>query len=126
MNEIVKECSVERQTLLFSATLPKTLIQFSRAGLREPQLIRLDTDMKMSEELRLGFFAVRSNEKLAAFLYLVRRIIPTDQLTIVFAATRHHSELLHAFLQVVFFSVSLSVSLSYKITFNFLHQRVYK
>jgi superfamily II DNA/RNA helicase len=63
LNEIVKECPEGRQTLLFSATLPKMLIQFTRAGLRDPQLIRLDTDIKMSDELRLAFFSLRSNEK---------------------------------------------------------------
>ena len=95
LNEIVKECPESRQTLLFSATLPKQLIQFTRAGLRDPQLIRLDTDIKMSDELRLAFFAVRSNEKVAALLYLVRTVIPSDQQTIVFTATRHHSEFIH-------------------------------
>jgi ATP-dependent RNA helicase DDX54/DBP10 len=99
LNEIVRECPTERQTLLFSATMPKALVQFSRAGLRDPQLIRLDTDSQLSEELRLAFFTVRSNEKMAAFLYLVRKIIPENQMTIVFAATRHHSELLHAMLE---------------------------
>lgn len=98
LNEIVKTCPIERQTLLFSATMPKQLVQFSRAGLRDPQLIRLDTDSQLSEELRLSFFSVRSNEKIAAFLYLVRKIIPSTQVTIVFTATRHHSELLHAVL----------------------------
>lgn len=99
LNEIIRECPVERQTLLFSATMPKALVQFSRAGLRDPQLIRLDTDSQLSDELRLAFFTVRSNEKMAAFLYLVRKIIPENQITIVFAATRHHSELLHAMLE---------------------------
>ena len=65
LNEIVKECPEGRQTLLFSATLPKMLIQFTRAGLRDPQLIRLDTDIKMSDELRLAFFSLRSNEKVS-------------------------------------------------------------
>ncbi len=63
LNEIVSKCPEERQTLLFSATMPKLLVQFSRAGLRDPQLIRLDTDSKMSTELRIGFFYSRSNEK---------------------------------------------------------------
>jgi len=99
LHEIIRECPPERQTLLFSATMPKQLVQFSRAGLRDPQLIRLDTDVKMSEELRLGYFSMRSNEKLAAFMYLVRSIIPPGQLTIVFTATRHHSELLHQILE---------------------------
>ena len=96
LNEIVRECPEERQTLLFSATMPKQLIQFSRAGLRDPQLVRLETDAKMSDELRIANFTLRSNEKTAALVYLVRRIIPKDQMTIVFTATRHHSEFVHA------------------------------
>lgn len=99
INEIIKQCPIERQTLLFSATMPKALMQFTRAGLRDPQLIRLDTDVKMSEELRLGFFYIRSNEKIAALLYIVRQILPSDQLTIIFTATRHHSEFLFNLLQ---------------------------
>ena len=55
LNEIIKQCPEERQTMLFSATMPKQLIQFTRAGLREPQLVRLDTDTKMSDELRMAF-----------------------------------------------------------------------
>ena len=101
LNEIVKQCPEERQTLLFSATMPKMIIQFSRAGLRDPQLVRLDTDTKMSEELRMAFFSVRSNEKVAALLYLVRTMIPDDQLTIIFCATKHHSEFLHSLLNKV-------------------------
>ena len=68
LNEIIKECPENRQTLLFSATLPKVLVQFSRAGLRDPQLIRLDTDIKLSEELRLIFLSVRSSEKVRCTL----------------------------------------------------------
>lgn len=81
--------------------MPKQLVQFSRAGLRDPQLVRLESESKLSDELRLAFFSVRSNEKMAALMYLVRRIIPSDQMTIIFTATRHHSELVHALLQRV-------------------------
>ena len=63
LNEIIRACPENRQTLLFSATLPSMLVQFSRAGLRDPQLIRLDTDTKLSDELRLCFFSVRTCEK---------------------------------------------------------------
>eukprot|EP00602_Paraphysomonas_sp_CaronLab_P001583 CAMPEP_0185030076 /NCGR_PEP_ID=MMETSP1103-20130426/16815_1 /TAXON_ID=36769 /ORGANISM="Paraphysomonas bandaiensis, Strain Caron Lab Isolate" /LENGTH=762 /DNA_ID=CAMNT_0027565051 /DNA_START=427 /DNA_END=2715 /DNA_ORIENTATION=+ len=101
LNEIIRECPTERQTLLFSATMPQQLVQFSRAGLRDPQLIRLDTDTKMSEELRLAFLCVRSNEKVAALLYIVRQVIPANQLTIIFTATKHHSEFIHALFQCV-------------------------
>lgn len=107
LSEIIRECPQDRQTLLFSATLPKMLVQFTRAGLRDPQLIRLDTDVKMSEELRISFFTVRSTEKVAALLYLLRRIIPKDQLTIIFTATKHHSEFLYGVLEAVGISSTL-------------------
>jgi ATP-dependent RNA helicase DDX54/DBP10 len=70
LNEIVRECPAERQTLLFSATMPTQLVQFARAGLRDPQLIRLETDTKLSDELRTAFFSVRSNEKVTNLLVL--------------------------------------------------------
>ena len=101
LNEIIKKCPVERQTLLFSATMPKMLIQFTRAGLKEPQLVRLESDFKMSDELRCAFFLVRSNEKTAALLYLIRKVIPKNQLTIIFTATRHHSEFLYKLLLLI-------------------------
>ena len=83
-----------RQMLLFSATLPKALVEFARAGLREPKLIRLDTDTKVSENLRLAFFVCRKEEKAAALLTLLKHVIPSGQPSIVFAATRHHVEFL--------------------------------
>eukprot|EP00644_Phytophthora_capsici_P014190 jgi/Phyca11/525356/estExt2_fgenesh1_pm.C_PHYCAscaffold_30114 len=87
-----------RQTLLFSATLPKALVQFARAGLSDPELIRLDVENKISENLKMAFFTVRSLDKPALFLYMVREFLPKDDQTIVFAATRHHVEFLHALL----------------------------
>lgn len=38
--------------------------------------------------------------KVSALLYLVRRVIPADHLTIIFTATRHHSEFLYHLLLV--------------------------
>ncbi len=47
LRDIMKRMSGERQTLLFSATMPSMLAEFARAGLKDPQLIRLDTDVKV-------------------------------------------------------------------------------
>lgn len=48
-----------RQTLLFSATMPRALAEFAHAGLRDPTLIRLDAESKISPDLSLAFFTVR-------------------------------------------------------------------
>ncbi|TDH73506.1 hypothetical protein CCR75_003715 [Bremia lactucae] len=98
LQEILKTMPVHRQTLLFSATLPKGLVQFARAGLNDPELLRLDVENQISEQLKMAFFTVRSGDKPALFLYLVREFLPQDDQTIVFAATRHHVEFLHALL----------------------------
>ncbi|KAG8146202.1 putative ATP-dependent RNA helicase DDX54-like protein [Naja naja] len=52
LKEIVSRLPDGRQTLLFSATLPKLLVEFAQAGLTEPVLIRLDVESKLSEQLK--------------------------------------------------------------------------
>lgn len=56
--EIIKRVPESRQTALFSATLPKMLVEFARAGLHNPTLVRLDVESKLSEHLK-----VRANNK---------------------------------------------------------------
>ncbi len=57
--QILSQLSASRQTLLFSATMPKALAEFARAGLKDPELVRLDADTKISPDLSLAFFTVR-------------------------------------------------------------------
>ena len=53
LRDIMKQVSEVRQTMLFSATMPSQLAEFVRVGLREPQVIRLDAEMKVrSRKLR--------------------------------------------------------------------------
>lgn len=53
LHEILSRLPANRQTLLFSATLPKMLVDFAKAGLQEPTLIRLDADTKISKDLEV-------------------------------------------------------------------------
>lgn len=52
IRELIHRLPAERQTCLFSATLPKMLVEFAQAGLSDPTLVRLDVDTKLSENLR--------------------------------------------------------------------------
>ena len=81
LEEILGVIPPSRQTLLFSATLPKMLVDFASAGLKDPKLVRLDTDIKISENLRTAFFTMRLEEKPAALIYILRNVIPQDQQT---------------------------------------------
>ena len=55
LTEILGRLPESRQTVLFSATLPRLLVEFARAGLHDPTLIRLDVDTKLSEQLKVQF-----------------------------------------------------------------------
>ncbi|XP_059087617.1 ATP-dependent RNA helicase DDX54-like isoform X2 [Tigriopus californicus] len=98
LTEILARLPENRQTLLFSATLPKLLLEFTKAGLSDPVLIRLDADTKIPDTLKMGFFSCRSEGKPAILLHLFRQIIHPSEQTVIFASTRHHVEYLHALL----------------------------
>jgi len=100
LSEIMKKVSQSRQTLLFSATLPSALAEFVKVGLRDPRVIRLDAEMKISEDLRLTFALVRKEEKIAALLRILQTVVENEKSqTVVFASTRHHVEHLETLLK---------------------------
>ncbi|OJZ88587.1 hypothetical protein ASPFODRAFT_131101 [Aspergillus luchuensis CBS 106.47] len=75
LTEILHGLPSTRQTLLFSATLPKSLVEFARAGLQEPTLVRLDTESKISPDLQNAFFSVKSSDKEGALMYILHNVI---------------------------------------------------
>ena len=94
LRDIIKQVADQRQCLLFSATMPSALAEFVRVGLKDPQVIRLDAEMKVSPDLKLSFAVMRQDEKIPALLFYLREVVPEKQQTVVFTATRHHVELL--------------------------------
>lgn len=75
LTEILHALPQTRQTLLFSATLPKSLVEFARAGLQEPNLVRLDAESKISPDLRSAFFSMKSAEKEGSLLHILSDVI---------------------------------------------------
>ncbi|KAH9839516.1 ATP-dependent RNA helicase DBP10 [Rhodofomes roseus] len=75
LTEILHRLPPSRQTLLFSATLPKSLVEFAKAGLQNPKLVRLDAESKISPDLKMAFFSVKQAEKDACLLVLLRDVI---------------------------------------------------
>ena len=89
------------QKLLFSATMPKVLVEFTKSGFCvDPTVVRLDQEATVSEELRIAFLTCRSADKDAVLLHILQQIEMDQQahkdhrtgLTLIFAATRHHVE----------------------------------
>ncbi|KAL3471121.1 ATP-dependent RNA helicase dbp10 [Aspergillus californicus] len=75
LTEILHGLPSSRQTLLFSATLPKSLVEFARAGLEDPTLVRLDVEGKISPDLQNAFFSIKTSEKEGALLYILQEVI---------------------------------------------------
>lgn len=72
---IIQKVPVSCQRALFSATMPSILAEFTSAGLTNPVVIRLDADMKLSAQLKQSAFVVRNDEKLAALIVVLKRVI---------------------------------------------------
>lgn len=75
LTEILHALPPSRQTLLFSATLPASLVEFARAGLQDPSLIRLDAETKVSPDLECAFFSVKGAEKEGSLLHILHDVI---------------------------------------------------
>ncbi|KAI5948670.1 DBP10 [Candida theae] len=75
LNELLLALPQNRQSLLFSATLPRTLVDFAKAGLTNPVLVRLDAESKISENLQMAYFTTKINEREANLLYILQEVI---------------------------------------------------
>lgn len=131
LTEILHTLPTARQSLLFSATLPVSLVEFAKAGLTDPVLVRLDVDSKISSDLESAFFSVQTTEKEGALLYILSDIIKLESganmkqistekdpkkrkrreevapnATIVFACTKHHVDYIASLLTLGGYKVS--------------------
>ncbi|CAI4057721.1 ATP-dependent RNA helicase DBP10 SKDI_04G2070 [Saccharomyces kudriavzevii IFO 1802] len=75
LNELLASLPARRQTLLFSATLPNSLVDFVKAGLVNPVLVRLDTETKVSENLEMLFLSSKNADREANLLYILQEVI---------------------------------------------------
>ena len=88
----MKAVSQQRQTLLFSATIPQQLTDFAAAGLNDYRLLRLDTEYKMPDKATLHFLLCRTSEKVAVLTLVLQRFIKGK--TILFCPTKQTVEYL--------------------------------
>ncbi|XP_055304264.1 ATP-dependent RNA helicase DDX54 [Sitodiplosis mosellana] len=93
LNETLNRLPESKQMVMFSATLPKMLVDFAKAGLNDPVLIRLDVDSKLPEKLSLKFVHIRPDERYSALISILKYIVNEGSQTVVFVATQHHVEL---------------------------------
>jgi ATP-dependent RNA helicase RhlE len=87
----------ERQTLLFSATLPKEIVDLSRTVLRNPARINIDRAPAAAEGISHAVYPVSSDRKSGLLLELLNHTIKGAS-TLVFTRTKHRANRLADFL----------------------------
>lgn len=63
MYEIMKHLSKERQTLLFSATMPTEIQNICKKYMNEPETIAIDSDTKTVDSIKQYYFRIEKDEK---------------------------------------------------------------
>lgn len=92
IGEIIELAPAQRQTLMFSATMPNPIRQFSRQFQRAPLdvTIKSDTDAVMIEQT---FYEVQPQDKLEALAHLLQQHRPES--AVVFCNTRQEVRGIH-------------------------------
>lgn len=70
--------SKSRQSCLFSATISNSVKDFTLSGIKDYKMLQIDKDSKLSDELKVHFFNVKSHEKSAALLYVMQELVNAD------------------------------------------------
>ncbi len=68
---ILAELPAERQTALFSATMPNVIRQLSKKYLKDAQQVSIDPEKKTVAEIEQRFYRIREDQKLAALTRLL-------------------------------------------------------
>ncbi len=85
IERIVRQVPKERQTLLFSATISKEIIQISHKYLKHPKEVRFASEVK-PEFLRQTYYQTSPNQKLQLLLFLLKH---ERDLALVFCNRKH-------------------------------------
>ena len=96
IRRIVSMLPRERQTLLFSATMPKTIAELAAGLLRDPARVEVTPPSTTVERIRQAVMFVEEGDKKAATLMLLKS--PKVQRAIVFTLMKHEANKVSEFL----------------------------
>jgi ATP-dependent RNA helicase RhlE len=90
VRKIIERCPRQRQTMLFSATIPPEIASLSAWALRHPEQIEIGERRSPAETVTHAFYPVSSNQKFQLLLALLKR---TDyQSVLIFCRTKHGAD----------------------------------
>lgn len=86
IKKIIATLSKERQTLLFSATMPDEIAELSDNVLRKPEVIKVKTNQPVAL-VNHSMFSVKRDAKLERFINLMK--VNNDSVTVVFTKMKY-------------------------------------
>ncbi|MEM7187001.1 MAG: DEAD/DEAH box helicase [Bacteroidota bacterium] len=75
VQKIARLCPEEKQTLLFSATMPTKVVQLARSILRDPERIDVTPTSAVAGNVKQGLYYVSKSDKIELCLHLLRNTI---------------------------------------------------
>src|SRR5437764_1728703 len=90
VRRIVKHISTDRQTLLFSATLPPEIERLAAGVLREPEMVEIGARRMPAETVTHAVYPVAAEQKFDLLMALLER---TDyDSALIFCRTKHGAD----------------------------------
>lgn len=99
LQEILNRASHQRQTVMLSATLPNSLNDFARSGMKEYILAKIDSEYQLNDKLQFHALVLRTEERLPMLIKMLEKLDKAAGQTIVFVSTRYVVELLEKVLK---------------------------
>jgi ATP-dependent RNA helicase DeaD len=86
ITKILKETPKERQTLLFSATMPDAIVKIANRYMQNPERVSITKDMLTDPKINQIFYEVKKSEKIDALCRLID--VEDSDLFLVFCHTK--------------------------------------
>jgi len=90
IESILKTIPLDRQTLLFSATMPQPIMDIARKYMKRPEKVKVNTKDVIVPKIKQIFYEVREEDKINALSRLID--VEDPQLAIVFCHTKREVE----------------------------------
>jgi ATP-dependent RNA helicase RhlE len=81
-----------RQTLLFSATMPKEIEQLADSLLNDPVTVKVDPVSSTVDRIRQSLYYVEKGNKKLLLPYLIKTLVPPVTNALVFSRTKHGAD----------------------------------
>ena len=101
LQEILDGVSKSRQTIMLSATMPESLDDFARAGLREFMLARVDSEYTLSNKLQIHCVFLRTEQKIPFAIRAIQDLTRKKMQSIIFVSSRYWVDYLQKVVEVI-------------------------